>query len=336
MANLVDNAVKYSPPGTAIDVTVDGPSLEVRDQGDGIDPVDQPHVFGRFYRADDRPHRARLGPRSGHRAPDRRAPRRGGLGHQRERRRRRGRLPPAACAIPRLTGRPSGSVLASAPPGVLVRIVSDARRSRARSPQRTGGTAPPRAVPGRVLASPQRGALNHPMEAAAPGTSNQGTMAFLWAALAGAAVSLVLGVYAREHHPAGQALFTLGFSGTINMKAWLATLALTLAVVQIVLALWMYGKLGRSRRAVVGRPDPPVGGDAARSWSRCPSSTTASGRSASRRTPDPRAASSTPSSAACSTAPSRPRSSACGRRGCRAGPSRWSAASCSPASSGCG
>ena len=51
MANLVDNAVKYSPPGTAIDVTVDGPSLEVRDQGDGIDPVDQPHVFGRFYRA---------------------------------------------------------------------------------------------------------------------------------------------------------------------------------------------------------------------------------------------------------------------------------------------
>ena len=51
MANLVDNAVKYSPPGTAIDVAVDGPSLEVRDHGDGIDPVDQPHVFGRFYRA---------------------------------------------------------------------------------------------------------------------------------------------------------------------------------------------------------------------------------------------------------------------------------------------
>jgi len=51
MANLVDNAVKYSPPGTDIDVAVDGPSLEVRDHGDGIDPADQPHVFGRFYRA---------------------------------------------------------------------------------------------------------------------------------------------------------------------------------------------------------------------------------------------------------------------------------------------
>ena len=87
--------------------------------------------------------------------------------------------------------------------------------------------------------------MNHPMEAAAPGTSNRGTMAFLWAALAGAAVSLVLGVYAREHEPAGQALFTLGFSGTINMKAWLATLALALAIVQVLLALWMYGKLGR-------------------------------------------------------------------------------------------
>jgi hypothetical protein len=85
------------------------------------------------------------------------------------------------------------------------------------------------------------------MEAAAPDTpseSRQGTMAFLWAALAGAAVSLVLGVYAREHDPAGQALFTLGFSGTINMKAWLASLALALAVVQVVLALWMYGKIG--------------------------------------------------------------------------------------------
>ena len=85
------------------------------------------------------------------------------------------------------------------------------------------------------------------MEAAAPETpseSHQATMAFVWAALAGAAVSLALGVYAREHDPAGQALFTLGFSGTINMKAWLATLALALAIVQIVLALWMYGKLG--------------------------------------------------------------------------------------------
>jgi hypothetical protein len=68
----------------------------------------------------------------------------------------------------------------------------------------------------------------------------------LGAALAGAAVAVALGVYGRHHTPAGQALFTLGFSGTINMKAWLATLVLVLVLVQVVLALWMYGKLGGS------------------------------------------------------------------------------------------
>ena len=99
------------------------------------------------------------------------------------------------------------------------------------------------------------------MEAAAPGTSNQGTMAFLWAALAGAAVSLVLGVYAREHDPAGQALFTLGFSGTINMKAWLATLALAAGHrPDRARALDVRQARVDRRRAVVGRPDPPAGG----------------------------------------------------------------------------
>jgi hypothetical protein len=67
----------------------------------------------------------------------------------------------------------------------------------------------------------------------------------LVAALAGAAVAVGLGVYGRQHDPAGQALFTLGFSGTINMKAWLATVVLLLAVLQIVLAAWLFGKIGR-------------------------------------------------------------------------------------------
>src|SRR5262249_10342885 len=51
-----------------------------------------------------------------------------------------------------------------------------------------------------------------------------------------------------NHDAAGQSLFTLGFSGTINMKVWLATIVIVLACAQILLALWMYGKLG-SRRA---------------------------------------------------------------------------------------
>jgi len=49
LANLVDNAVKYSP-GT-ITVVVTGRRVEVRDDGPGIAPSDQPHVFDRFYRS---------------------------------------------------------------------------------------------------------------------------------------------------------------------------------------------------------------------------------------------------------------------------------------------
>jgi hypothetical protein len=76
-------------------------------------------------------------------------------------------------------------------------------------------------------------------------SSNRAGLALLGAAAVGAAVAVALGVYGREHDPAGQALFTLGFSSTLSMKAWLATIVVTFAVAQILLALWMYGKLGR-------------------------------------------------------------------------------------------
>jgi two-component system sensor histidine kinase MprB len=51
VSNLVENALKYSPPDTPVTVLVDGGRLEVRDRGPGIAPADQPHVFERFYRA---------------------------------------------------------------------------------------------------------------------------------------------------------------------------------------------------------------------------------------------------------------------------------------------
>jgi two-component system, OmpR family, sensor histidine kinase MprB len=52
VANLLDNAAKWSPAGGRIDVclTADG-NLTVRDHGPGIDDEDLPHVFDRFYRA---------------------------------------------------------------------------------------------------------------------------------------------------------------------------------------------------------------------------------------------------------------------------------------------
>ena len=61
--------------------------------------------------------------------------------------------------------------------------------------------------------------------------------------LAGAAVAVAVGSYARVHRPAARPLFLLGFSGMLQLKSWLATAALVLVVVQVVTALWMWGRL---------------------------------------------------------------------------------------------
>jgi signal transduction histidine kinase len=56
---LVDNAVAHSPDGGLVSVTVrpdgDAATLTVDDDGPGIRPEDLPHVFERFWRADDAP-----------------------------------------------------------------------------------------------------------------------------------------------------------------------------------------------------------------------------------------------------------------------------------------
>jgi hypothetical protein len=61
--------------------------------------------------------------------------------------------------------------------------------------------------------------------------------------VAGAAVSIALGVYGNEHAPSFSRPFRLVFSDTINLKVWFATVAVVLAVVQVLLALRIYGKL---------------------------------------------------------------------------------------------
>jgi two-component system sensor histidine kinase MprB len=51
VANLLDNAAKWSPEGAGVDVTVKNGEVTVRDHGPGVDEADQPHVFDRFYRS---------------------------------------------------------------------------------------------------------------------------------------------------------------------------------------------------------------------------------------------------------------------------------------------
>jgi len=51
VANLLDNAAKWSPAGSRIDVRLAGNELTVRDHGPGISESDLPYIFDRFYRA---------------------------------------------------------------------------------------------------------------------------------------------------------------------------------------------------------------------------------------------------------------------------------------------
>ncbi|MCC3771552.1 cell wall metabolism sensor histidine kinase WalK [Streptomyces sp. UNOC14_S4] len=51
LVNLLDNAVKFSPPGGTVEVTLANGELTVRDHGPGIPEDELPHVFDRFWRS---------------------------------------------------------------------------------------------------------------------------------------------------------------------------------------------------------------------------------------------------------------------------------------------
>ena len=70
-------------------------------------------------------------------------------------------------------------------------------------------------------------------------------LALIGIAFAGAAIAIALGVYGSDHTPTGRGILDDGlfFSGTLNMKAWLASGVAVLALVQLLTALRMYGRV---------------------------------------------------------------------------------------------
>jgi two-component system sensor histidine kinase MprB len=51
IVNLLDNAVKFSPPQAVVSLRLEGGRLTVHDQGPGIAAAELPHVFDRFWRS---------------------------------------------------------------------------------------------------------------------------------------------------------------------------------------------------------------------------------------------------------------------------------------------
>jgi two-component system sensor histidine kinase MprB len=53
VTNLLDNAVKWSPPGGTVRIRLNHGTLTVDDEGPGIAPADRAQVFERFYRSEE-------------------------------------------------------------------------------------------------------------------------------------------------------------------------------------------------------------------------------------------------------------------------------------------
>jgi hypothetical protein len=80
------------------------------------------------------------------------------------------------------------------------------------------------------------------MEAAALSQPRAGPR-MLAAGVVGALVAVALGIYGSVHDPASDLSITLGFHDTITMKVWLASVAVVFGVLQVLSAMWIYGRL---------------------------------------------------------------------------------------------
>jgi Family of unknown function (DUF6529) len=80
-----------------------------------------------------------------------------------------------------------------------------------------------------------------------PGEQPEGAVAALLVpVVVGVLVAVALLLFAREHEATGHAIDIPGFSSTLSVKTWLTTVAAALALVQVVTASGMWGRLGLS------------------------------------------------------------------------------------------
>ena len=81
----------------------------------------------------------------------------------------------------------------------------------------------------------------------------------LGAFAAGAVVALLVGVLGKAHDPTLHGTTTLGFATVVDMKVVLTSVIGVLVLLQLVGALWMYGRLGIAAPGWVGPAHRTVG-----------------------------------------------------------------------------
>ena len=82
--------------------------------------------------------------------------------------------------------------------------------------------------------------------------SSKGMTVPLTAFVAGAVVALLVGIFGKVHDPTTSGLAKLGFDTVIEMKVAVSIVILVLAVLQLIAALAIYGKIGITAPAWLG------------------------------------------------------------------------------------
>lgn len=85
--------------------------------------------------------------------------------------------------------------------------------------------------------------MNAPGSTDSPSVHPAGYATLLVPVLIGGLVAITIGVYGHLHTPTGIGVNLAGFSGPLPVKVWLTTVSATFALIQLLSALAMYGRL---------------------------------------------------------------------------------------------